>query len=57
MTTKKRWILAAAILGSSIVFLDSTLVNVALPRIGRGAAGDARRRRSKGRRTSTTPTC
>jgi EmrB/QacA subfamily drug resistance transporter len=31
----KRWILAAAVLGSGIVFLDSTVVNVALPRIGR----------------------
>jgi EmrB/QacA subfamily drug resistance transporter len=31
----KRWILAAAVLGSGIVFLDSTIVNVALPRIGR----------------------
>ena len=33
--TKQRWILAAAVLGSGIVFLDSTIVNVALPRIGR----------------------
>ncbi len=32
--TQKRWILAAAVLGSGIVFLDSTVVNVALPRIG-----------------------
>jgi EmrB/QacA subfamily drug resistance transporter len=31
----RRWILAAAVLGSGIVFLDSTVVNVALPRIGR----------------------
>jgi EmrB/QacA subfamily drug resistance transporter len=31
----KRWTLIAAVLGSSIVFLDSTIVNVALPRIGR----------------------
>jgi EmrB/QacA subfamily drug resistance transporter len=31
----KRWILFAAVLGSAIVFLDSTVVNVALPRIGR----------------------
>jgi EmrB/QacA subfamily drug resistance transporter len=30
----KNWTLAAAILGSGIVFLDSTVVNVALPRIG-----------------------
>jgi EmrB/QacA subfamily drug resistance transporter len=31
----RRWILVAAVLGSGIVFLDSTVVNVALPRIGR----------------------
>src|SRR6266568_836575 len=31
----KRWIMTAVILGSGIVFLDSTVVNVALPRIGR----------------------
>jgi EmrB/QacA subfamily drug resistance transporter len=35
MTDKRRWILVAAVLGSGIVFLDSTVVNVALPRIGR----------------------
>ena len=35
MTDRKRWILVAAVLGSGIVFLDSTVVNVALPRIGR----------------------
>lgn len=33
--SKKSWTLAAAVLGSGIVFLDSTVVNVALPRIGR----------------------
>src|SRR5579859_3693839 len=33
--TSKRWILIAAVLGSGIVFLDSTVVNVALSRIGR----------------------
>src|SRR5436190_16559879 len=33
--TTKRSILAAAVLGSGIVFLDSTVVNVALPKIGR----------------------
>ncbi|MEA2682861.1 MAG: hypothetical protein QOK05_1189 [Chloroflexota bacterium] len=33
--TKQRWILFAAVLGSGIVFLDSTVVNVAMPRIGR----------------------
>jgi EmrB/QacA subfamily drug resistance transporter len=31
----KRWTLFAAVLGSGIVFLDSSVVNVALPRIGR----------------------
>ena len=34
MTTQKRWTLVAAVLGSGIVFLDSTVVNVALPKIG-----------------------
>jgi EmrB/QacA subfamily drug resistance transporter len=33
--TSQRWILWAAVVGSGIVFLDSTVVNVALPRIGR----------------------
>jgi MFS family permease len=33
--SSKRWVLLAAVLGSGIVFLDSTVVNVALPRIGR----------------------
>ncbi|MFI5262371.1 MAG: MFS transporter [Candidatus Limnocylindrales bacterium] len=31
----KRWTLLAAVLGSGIVFLDSTVVNVALPQIGK----------------------
>jgi EmrB/QacA subfamily drug resistance transporter len=35
MSRSQRWILVAAVLGSGIVFLDSTIVNVALPRIGR----------------------
>ncbi|HYT80950.1 MAG TPA: MFS transporter [Actinomycetota bacterium] len=34
MTAQKRWTLVAAVLGSGIVFLDSTVVNVALPKIG-----------------------
>ena len=33
--TGRRWVLVAAILGSGIVFLDGTVVTVALPRIGR----------------------
>lgn len=32
---RSKWILTAAVLGSGIVFLDSTVVNVALPAIGR----------------------
>src|SRR3981081_3897886 len=35
MNPAQRWTLIAAILGSGIVFLDSTVVNVALPRMGR----------------------
>jgi EmrB/QacA subfamily drug resistance transporter len=35
MGDRRRWILVAAVLGSGIVFLDSTVVNVALPRIGK----------------------
>src|SRR5438445_11744134 len=35
MNNRERWTLVAAVLGSSIVFVDSTVVNVALPRIGR----------------------
>jgi EmrB/QacA subfamily drug resistance transporter len=35
MTTNKRWTLVAAVLGSSIVFLDSAVLPVALPAIGR----------------------
>ena len=35
MTSRQRWTLLATIIGSGIVFLDGTIVNVALPRIGR----------------------
>ncbi|MCA1833440.1 MAG: MFS transporter [Actinomycetota bacterium] len=34
MSSSKRWTITAAVLGSGIVFLDSTVVNVALPKIG-----------------------
>ena len=34
MTARQRWTLLATIIGSGIVFLDGTIVNVALPRIG-----------------------
>src|SRR5207302_4226304 len=35
MNNRERWTLTAAVLGSAIVFVDSTVVNEALPRIGR----------------------
>lgn len=35
MTPRQRWTLVATIIGSGAVFLDGTVVNVALPRIGR----------------------
>jgi len=34
VTNRERWTLIAAVLGSSIVFVDSSVVGVALPRIG-----------------------
>lgn len=34
MTPRQRWTLVATIIGSGAVFLDGTVVNVALPRIG-----------------------
>src|SRR5947209_13443580 len=34
-TPAARWVVAAAVLGSGIAFLDGTVVNVALPAIGR----------------------
>jgi EmrB/QacA subfamily drug resistance transporter len=34
-TTAGRWVLLATVLGSSMAFLDATVVNVALPTIGR----------------------
>src|ERR1700755_1102053 len=39
MTTKRR-VLIASILGSGVVFLDGTVVNVALPAIRAGLHGD-----------------
>lgn len=35
MTQAQRWSMTAAILGSGMVFLDSTVVNLALPKIGK----------------------
>jgi EmrB/QacA subfamily drug resistance transporter len=34
MTTRQRWTLVATVIGSGAVFLDGTIVNVALPKIG-----------------------
>ena len=34
MTSAQRWTLIATIIGSGAVFLDGTVVNVALPKIG-----------------------
>jgi EmrB/QacA subfamily drug resistance transporter len=34
MQVRQRWTMLAAVLGSSIVFLDGTIVNIALPKIG-----------------------
>ena len=38
-SARGRWVLAATVLGSGIAMLDSTVVNVALPRIGRDLHG------------------
>jgi EmrB/QacA subfamily drug resistance transporter len=38
-TARGRWVILAAILGSGIAFLDSTVVNVALPAIGDDLGG------------------
>ncbi|MFG2874870.1 MFS transporter [Streptomyces sp. NPDC048337] len=39
-SAKGRWILLTTVLGSSMALLDSTVVNVALPRIGRDLGAD-----------------
>jgi EmrB/QacA subfamily drug resistance transporter len=38
-SSRARWLLAVTVLGSGIAFLDSTVVNVALPTIGRELGG------------------
>lgn len=38
-TARGRWVIFAAVLGSGIAFLDSTVVNVALPHIGDDLGG------------------
>src|ERR1700693_2606451 len=39
-TPEGRWVIAATVLGSGIAFLDGTIVNVALPAIGRALKTD-----------------
>ncbi|MFJ8209609.1 MFS transporter [Streptomyces sp. NPDC096033] len=39
-SARGRWVLLATVLGSSMALLDSTVVNVALPRIGRDLGAD-----------------
>src|SRR5438445_11938137 len=39
MNNRERWTLTAAVLGSAIVFVDSTVVNVRLAKVGRGLPG------------------
>jgi EmrB/QacA subfamily drug resistance transporter len=38
-TPRGRWVLAATVLGTAMAFLDQTVVNVALPSIGRSLGG------------------
>jgi EmrB/QacA subfamily drug resistance transporter len=40
-TAAGRWVLLATVLGSSLAFIDSTVVNIALPEIGRDLDSDA----------------
>ena len=44
MTPRQRWTLVATVIGSGAVFLDGTIVNVALSSIGRELPGDDLRR-------------
>ena len=37
---RARWVLAATVLGSGLAFIDGTVVNVALPRIGESLDAD-----------------
>ncbi|GAA2794378.1 MFS transporter [Saccharopolyspora taberi] len=39
-STSGRWVIVATILGSGVAFLDGSVVNVALPAIGRDVGGD-----------------
>ena len=40
-TTAGRWVLLATVLGSGLAFIDGTVVNIALPSIGRTLGADA----------------
>jgi MFS family permease len=40
-TARGRWVLLATVLGSSLAFIDATVVNIALPVIGRDLHADA----------------
>ncbi|MEV7630214.1 DHA2 family efflux MFS transporter permease subunit [Actinoplanes sp. NPDC089786] len=40
-TAAGRWVLFATVLGSSLAFIDATVVNIALPAIGRDLGADA----------------
>jgi hypothetical protein len=40
-TPAGRWVLLATVLGSSLAFIDSTVVNIALPAIGKELGADA----------------
>ena len=40
-TARGRWVLLATVLGSSLAFIDATVVNIALPSIGRDLNADA----------------
>ncbi|GAA2619312.1 DHA2 family efflux MFS transporter permease subunit [Paractinoplanes durhamensis] len=40
-SSRGRWVLLATVLGSSLAFIDATVVNIALPQIGRSLDADA----------------
>ena len=40
-TAAGRWVLLAAVLGTGLAFIDATVVNIALPRIGQDLGADA----------------
>ena len=56
MTSRQRWTLVATIIGSGAVFLDGTIVNVALKQHRPGAAGDSSSASSRARPTSSAAT-